>query len=133
MIITPFGDAVSSSTPVFRWNKDFKGSRATVEDDYLVKRLSTSKTEESVAKVRFALAQDRRLTFRMIGHETSMSTDTVNRIVTKELGMRKICAKLMPKNLSVEQKEDSFFISQQLLNRLITELNFMHKVITDDE
>ncbi|GJQ71505.1 hypothetical protein Trydic_g11221 [Trypoxylus dichotomus] len=39
-------------------------------------------------------------TFTMIAHEVNMSRNTVHRIVTKELDMQKICARLMPKNLS---------------------------------
>ena len=47
--------------------------------------------------------------------------------------MRKICAKLVPKNLSVEQKENRLEICQDLLGRLEIEPNFLHKVITRDE
>ena len=47
--------------------------------------------------------------------------------------MRKICAKLVPKNLSVEQKVNRLEICQDLLGRLKIEPNFLHKVITGDE
>ena len=47
--------------------------------------------------------------------------------------MRKICAKLLPKNLSVEQKANRLEICQDLLGRLEIEPNFLHKVITGDE
>jgi len=47
--------------------------------------------------------------------------------------MRKICAKLVPKNLTVEQKTSRLEICQDLLGRLEIEPNFLHKVITGDE
>ena len=47
--------------------------------------------------------------------------------------MRKICAKLVPKNLSVEQKANRLEICQDLLGRLEIEPNFLNKVITGDE
>ena len=47
--------------------------------------------------------------------------------------MRKICAKLLPKNFSVEQKSNRLEICQDLLRRLEIEPNFLHKVITGDE
>ena len=47
--------------------------------------------------------------------------------------MRKICAKLVPKNLSVEQKANRLEICQDLLGRLEIEPNLLHKVITGDE
>jgi len=47
--------------------------------------------------------------------------------------MRKICAKLLPKNLSVEQNANGLDICQDLLGRLENEPNFLHKVIAGDE
>ena len=47
--------------------------------------------------------------------------------------MQKSCAKLVPKNLSVEQKANRLEICQDLLGRLEIEPNFLHKVITGDE
>jgi len=47
--------------------------------------------------------------------------------------MRKICAKLVPKNLSVEQKVNRLEICQNLLGRLEIEVDFLDKVTTADE
>ena len=47
--------------------------------------------------------------------------------------MRNICAKLVLKNLSVEQKLNRLEICQDLLLRHEIEPNFLHKVITGDE
>jgi hypothetical protein len=44
--------------------------------------------------------------------------------------MRNIGAKLVPKNLSVEQKANRLEICQDLLGRLKIEPNFLLKVIT---
>ena len=74
------------------------------------------------------MAEDRRLSVRMIAEETGLDKSAVHRILTDHLHMRKICAKLVPKNLSVEQK-----ICQDLLGRLEIEPNFLDKVITGDE
>jgi len=47
--------------------------------------------------------------------------------------MRKICAKLVPKNLSVEQKTNRLEICQDLQGRLKIEPNFLDKVLIGDE
>jgi hypothetical protein len=47
--------------------------------------------------------------------------------------MRKICAKLVPKALSLEQKANRVEICEDLQGRLQIEPNFLDKVITDDE
>jgi len=59
-----------------------------------------------VEVVRAVMAKDRRLSVRMIAEETGLNKNAVHRILTKHLHMRKICAKLVPKNLSVEQKSE---------------------------
>ena len=76
--------------------------------------------------MRAAMTKDRRLSVRMIAEETGLNRNAVHRILTEHLHMRKICAKLVPKNLSVEQKANR-------LGRHEIEPNFLHKVITGDE
>jgi len=58
--------------------------------------------------VRAVMAKDRRLSVRMIAEETGLDKSAVHRILTDNLHVRKICAKLVPKNLSVEQKANRF-------------------------
>ena len=48
------------------------------------------------------MARERRLSVRMIAKETCLNKNAVHRILTEHLHMQKICAKLVPKNLSVE-------------------------------
>ena len=79
------------------------------------------------------MVKDRRLSVRMIAEETDLDRNAVHRILTDHLQMRKICAKLVPKNLSVEQKANRLEICHNLQGRLKIEPNFLDKVITDDE
>jgi len=79
------------------------------------------------------MAKDHRLSVRMIAEETGLDKNAVHRILKENLHMRKICAKLVPKNLSVEQKTNRLEICQDLLGRLEIETDFLDKVITADE
>jgi len=54
--------------------------------------------------VQAVMAKDHRLSARMIAEETDLDKNAVHRILTDHLHMQNICAKLVPKNLSVEQK-----------------------------
>ena len=83
--------------------------------------------------VRAVVAKDRRLSARMTAEETGLDKNAVHRILTDHLHMRKICAELVLKNLSVEQKANRLEICQDLLGRLKIEPNFLDKVITGDE
>ena len=79
------------------------------------------------------MVKDRRLSVRMIAEETDLDRNAVHRILTDHLQMRKICAKLVPKNFSVEQKANRLEICPDLLGRLKIEPNFLDKVITGDK
>ena len=69
----------------------------------------------------------------MIAEETGLNKNAVRRILTEHLYVGKVCALLVPKNLSVEQRANRLEICQDLLGRLEIEPNFLRKVITGDE
>jgi DNA-directed RNA polymerase sigma subunit (sigma70/sigma32) len=68
-------------------------------------RPATSRTEENIAKLRQILREDRRLTVRSIAEQVNMYRETVRKILTEDLDMRKMCAKMVPKELTEEQKQ----------------------------
>jgi histone-lysine N-methyltransferase SETMAR len=86
-----------------------------------------------VEVVQAVMAKDPRLSVRMIAEETDLDKNAVHRILTEHLHMRKVCTKLVPKNLSVEQKVKRLEVCQDLLGRLEIEPNFLDTVITGDE
>jgi hypothetical protein len=110
LLRTPDGDAVLSSAQVLRWHKAFKGGKVSVEDEQRAGRPSTSRTENNVARVTVVLDRDRRPSVRLIAEEVGLPKTDVYRIITEDVHMRKMCAKLVPKNLSVEQKDMSHII-----------------------
>ena len=100
LLRTAYGDAGLSSAQVFRWHKAFKDGRESVEEEKRPRRPSTSRTENSVAGVKAVLDRDRRLNVRLIAEEVGLPKTDVHRIITEDVHMRKICEKLVPKNLS---------------------------------
>ena len=79
------------------WYKAFLDGRQIVENELRSGRPCRSKTDENVTKVRAVVMSDRRLTVRMIVSELNLSHRTVHDILTEQLCMRQICAKLVPK------------------------------------
>ena len=133
LLRTAYGDAVLSSAQVFRWHKAFKDGRESVEDEQRAGRPSTARTENNVARVKVVLDRDRRLQVRLIAEEVGLPKTDVHRIITEDLHMRKICAKLVPKNLSDEQKDNRVLVSREILDRVKSEPDFLQGVITGDE
>jgi len=41
----------------------------------------------------------------MVADEVNMNRETVRLILTEEMGMRKICAKMLPRNLTEHQRD----------------------------
>ena len=128
-----YGNEAMSRCRVFKWHKRFKEGREGVEDDPRSGRPLTSKTEENVERVRQKVCNDHRLTLRMIANELSMNSERVWSIITEELGMRKICAKMVPRLFTDEQKERRVEVCQDILTRLETDPNLLGRTITGDE
>ena len=78
----------------------FPEGRTIVEDEQHSRRPSTTRTSDNTARVRELVRSDRRLTVKMIADEVNVNREDVHRILTEELGMRKICAKIVPRNLT---------------------------------
>ncbi|CAN8022820.1 unnamed protein product [Ixodes persulcatus] len=69
----------------------------------------------------------------MIAEECGIPKTIVHRILTKDLQMRKVCAKMVPKVLTSEMKEERLFKCQELHERFETDPEFSERVITGDE
>ena len=128
-----YGEHALARTQVFRWHEAFLDGRESVEDEPRCARPCTSKTDESVTKVRDLVSSDRRLTVRMISSVLNLNRQTIHEILTFELGMQKICAKLVPKFLTNEQKENRRNVCLDLLERIENDKNVFKHVITGDE
>jgi len=107
-----YGNTTLSRTMGFKWHKAFKESRENVEDDPHSGRPISSTNDEHVELVRAVKVKDRRLSVRMTAEETGLDKCAVHRILTDHLHMRKICAQLVPKNVSVQQKANRLEICQ---------------------
>ena len=105
-----------------------------MEDELRSGRPCTSKTDENVTKGKALVRSDRRFRVRMIGSELNLYHQTVRDILTEELDMRKICAKLIQKtNFTNKQKENGRNMCLNLLEPIENKENFFKHVITAEE
>ena len=120
-----YGEHSLSRAQVFRCHKSFLEGREQVEDEPRIR--STSKTDDNVERVRSLVRSDLRLTLRMISSELNLNQFTVHKILTQDLDMRKVCAKMVPKNLTTEQKAIRRDVCLDLLDRLEREPEFFSR------
>jgi len=69
----------------------------------------------------------------MIADELNVNREALRRILTEELGMRKICAKMVPRNLTEQQRDARVSIWAELLEQVEADPELMELVITGDE
>jgi len=69
----------------------------------------------------------------MISNVLNLNRQTVHEILTFELDIQKICAKLVPKIITNEQKENRRNVCLDLLERIENDKKFFKHVITGDE
>jgi len=99
-----FEDDAMSRAQAFRWHKIFSEDRTLNEGEQRSGRPSTTRRGDNTARVRELFRSDRRLTVKMIADEMNTNWETVRLILTEELGMRKICVKMVPRNLTEQQQ-----------------------------
>ena len=96
-----YGDSSMSRTRVFKWHKRFVEGR---EDDLKSERPCTSTTDTNIEKVRQLVRSDHCLAICVIAIKVGMDKETVLTILVDTLGMQKVCAKMVPRLLTEEQK-----------------------------
>ena len=123
------GDQCLSHMQVFEWFKKFKEGREYVRDDPKLGRPSTAKTQENVEKVARIVQGDCRLSIRAI----SELKESVRQILDDDLDMKKVCAKVVPKIFTREQKEHRVNCCADTLENIENDPDFFLKVITCDK
>ncbi|GFS60207.1 protein GVQW3 [Trichonephila clavipes] len=114
MMKTAFADEVMSRARVFEWLRRFKEGRQSVNSDPRSGRPSTSRNEDKIAQVKAVVRSDRRLTVREIAQEYHISVGSCDEILRKDLNMRRVSAKFVPRLLTEDQQFQRLATSSDL-------------------
>jgi len=96
-------------TAVYKWVKRFSEGTESVSDEERTGRPATGITEENIAKVRQIKRENLRMIVRSIAEQVNIDREIVRKTVTEVLGMRKLCAKMVPMELTEEHKQRRVF------------------------
>ena len=123
-----YGEDVMSRTQIFEWHNRFEKDREEVDDDPKTKWSSTTRTDENIIRVKQLVRSDCRLTVRMTSDELSLNRESVQTNLLHDLGMRKMCAKMVPKILSEDQKQNRVKFCKDKLDP-----DILRQIITGDK
>jgi hypothetical protein len=132
MLQQAFGETAVSQSKIFEWCSRFKNGRTSIEDPHRG-RLSTARTNDTVDCVNAVFCGNRRLMIREITDELNLSFGTCQAILTQDLGMRHVSAKLVPWLLTQDQTEHHVTACRKLLQRAKNDATFLPSIITGDE
>ena len=69
----------------------------------------------------------------MISDEPSLNKESVQTILLHDLGMQKVCAKMVLKILSEDQKQNRVKFCEEILEKIKHDLDILRQIITGDE
>ena len=133
MLQQVYQEQTLSRSTVFLWHQRFKEGREDVEDDPRSGRPSTSRNETNIELVKKMVHGNCWLTVLLISNELGLNQNSVWQIITEDLGMCKICAKMVPKLLNYDQKMRHMQVCHDIFKNFDSNLDFLKKVITGDK
>ena len=93
---------------------------------------TATRTVDNTVPVRELARSCRRLTVKISTDELNMKRGTVRLILAEELGIRKICAKMSPRNLAQQERHACLSVCADLLEQVVADPELMDRVITVD-
>ncbi|CAK9833043.1 Mariner Mos1 transposase [Anthophora retusa] len=120
-------------TQTYKWYKAFKEGREKVQDLPRAGRPSTVSTDENIEKIKKMIIDNRRLSVREVAHEVEMSHMSVHNILTEVLGIRRVAARLVPKELNFLQKEHRKAAAEDMISRVSSDFTFVKRIVTGDK
>ncbi len=130
---------IMSLRSVQKWRKQFLEGRTDIHDEARAGRPSDT-IEETVRCVRALLEEDRRHTITDLHHEIEThflhetSRTTIHRALVEHIGMRKVCARWVPRELTEQHRKNRMGAALELLSSY-HELgdDYLQRIVTGDE
>lgn len=133
MLMKVYGDNCLSRGRVHEWFTRFKEGRESLEDDEHVGQPKFVITPENIEKVREFIKNEPKSSVRYMEMELNISKDSIHRILTEKLNMRKVCSRFVPHRLTDDQKLLRIQHSKDIIKEAKKDKNFLYSIVTGDE
>ncbi|VVC44829.1 Hypothetical protein CINCED_3A021715 [Cinara cedri] len=125
------GDALGK-TKVFEWFSRFKSGEILIDDQARSGRPSTARTKKNIEKIHKIIMEDRRQTIEEVVERSGVTWSSVQRILSEDMGMKRVAAKFVPRLLTEQQKQNRVESCSSLKEEFQNDPNFFSKVIKGD-
>ncbi len=93
-----------SDSSIQTWIREFRAGRNTIVDKKRTPKGKTGRSPRNIRRVKDLVAQDRRITIKELGVRTGLATTTIQRILCKDLRLKKRCSTFVPAVLTDQHK-----------------------------
>ena len=129
-----FGDSSPQYSTVAKWSSEFKRGRISLEDDPRSGRPADVIKQEMIDRVERLVLNDRRIKLDELATECGISHGSVSTIIHEHLGMSKVSARWVPRNLNPQDRQHRVESSRELLEVYNTNPKDFHtRLVTGDE
>jgi transposase len=113
--IKVYGDPFPSFSTIKKWAARFKRGCTSLEDDPREGYPKSATPPEIIEQVHDMVLDERRMKVRGIAETIGISKERVGYILHEELDVKKLCAKWLPRLLTVDKKRTRMITSEQCL------------------
>lgn len=128
-----YGARTLSKGRVRFWYDEFKNGRTRLVDQHRDHKRRTGRSPANIQAVKTLVTNDRRLTILAMHRELGISQSAIQRILTKDLHLRRRCAKMVLSLLTPQHLRERLLCSQLMLRHIRQFPGVLKKVITMDE
>ena len=128
-----FGESTLLRTQVFEWHKTFSEGREVVENFPHARRPSTSVNDDNIEKVKKIVLENRRVGIREVAEALNISYGSTQHIAVHVMDMKRVAARLVPKDLNFLQKERRVEVAKEMLANVADDPTFIKRIIIGDK
>lgn len=110
-----YGDEKPSYGTITNWCAKFKTGRLSTQDEVRSGHPISAISDALVKNIERIVKENRKISLRVLATMTNSSSKTVGRILNDYLDMKKLYARLVPKNLSDAQKFERVRVARETL------------------
>jgi len=126
MLETTYKEAALGKTQVYEWFSRFRNGELSLADQPRSGRPLTSWTDENIARIRELILEDRRRTDDLVDL-SGVSWSSCQRILSKELQMKRVGTKFVLHVLTADQKQSRVDACHELKNTWKSNLAFFRR------